>query len=63
MLGDGVYVGGNGVAGLERTVGEAGLIKGLLQHGHAGIAVLEIVLDVAVPGYLNERHSRFLLFV
>ena len=57
VLGDGVYVGGDGVAGLERTVGEAGLIKGPLQHGHAGIAVLEIVLDVAVPGYLNERHK------
>ena len=25
--------------------------------GDNGIAVLEIVLDVAVPGYLNERHK------
>ena len=63
MLGDGVHVGGNGVAALERAVGEAGLVEGPLQHGYAGIAVLEIVLDVAVPGYLNERHGSFLLVI
>ena len=63
VFGDGVDVGGDGVAGLQGAMGEAGLIKGVLQHGYTGEAVLEIVLDVAVPGYLNERHSRFLLFV
>ena len=48
---------------MQGAMGESVLIKGVLKHGYTGEAVLEIVLDVAVPGYLNERHSRFLLFV
>ena len=54
VLGDGKDCRGHRMSGLQSAVCEAGLIEGVLQHGHTGEAVLKVVLHIAVAGYLNE---------